>query len=77
MTLLLVKVVASSHRISKSYLHCQKWKGAPLNLQWLATLALPHLPPLVPCLFPAPPLSLAIPTQEVKNTSEHPCIRDQ
>lgn len=77
MTVLLVKVVASSHSISKSYPQCQKWNGGPLNLQWLATLALPHQPPLVLCLSPAPPPSLAIPTQEVKNTSELPCIRDQ
>lgn len=61
----------------KSYPQCQKWKEAHLNLQWLATLALPHLPLLVPCLSPAPPPSLAIPTQEVKNTSGLLYIRDQ
>lgn len=77
MTVHHVKVVALSHSISKSYPQCQKWKGAPLNHQWLAALALPHQPPLVPCLSPAPPPSLVILTQEAKNTSELPCIRDQ
>lgn len=71
------RLLPPPNSISKCYPQCQKWKEAPLNLQWLATLALPHLPLLVPCLFPAPLPSLAIPTQEVKNTSGLPCIRDQ
>uniref|UniRef100_A0A8D0AV51 Cold shock domain-containing protein E1 n=1 Tax=Sander lucioperca TaxID=283035 RepID=A0A8D0AV51_SANLU len=65
MTVLFSKLLPPPNSISKSIPQCQKWKEAPLNLQWLATLALPHLPLLVPCLSPAPPQSLAIPTQEM------------